>query len=169
VGTAYSCWMLNWWCITWPVGFKRLNGLDSIQSTTTRSKIYVTGRLSLEQNTPFRSLAWLPHCPYESRSIIFVIYSGPYMPERYKSSNYWVFITSAVIPSQWGLCWTLGRHNYHRSSHATADHAVGVLQCEDEDTLHLITVTCVSRVCFCKLHYPSDDTHTVDIHNKQRN
>jgi len=24
VGSAYSCWMLNCWCITWPVGFKRL-------------------------------------------------------------------------------------------------------------------------------------------------
>jgi hypothetical protein len=24
VGWAYSCWMLNWWCITWPIGFKRL-------------------------------------------------------------------------------------------------------------------------------------------------
>jgi hypothetical protein len=24
VGIAYSCWMLNWWCITWPVGFKSL-------------------------------------------------------------------------------------------------------------------------------------------------
>ena len=24
VGRAYSCWMLNWWCITWPVGFKKL-------------------------------------------------------------------------------------------------------------------------------------------------
>ena len=24
MGRAYSCWMLNWWCITWPVGFKRL-------------------------------------------------------------------------------------------------------------------------------------------------
>ena len=24
VGRAYSCWMLNWCCITWPVGFKRL-------------------------------------------------------------------------------------------------------------------------------------------------
>jgi len=24
VGRAYSCWMLNWWCITWPIGFKRL-------------------------------------------------------------------------------------------------------------------------------------------------
>ena len=22
VGRAYSCWMLNCWCITWPVGFK---------------------------------------------------------------------------------------------------------------------------------------------------
>ena len=25
VGRAYSCWMLNCWCITWPVGFKCLN------------------------------------------------------------------------------------------------------------------------------------------------
>jgi hypothetical protein len=24
VGGAYSCWMLNCWCITWSVGFKRL-------------------------------------------------------------------------------------------------------------------------------------------------
>ena len=24
VGGGYSCWMLNCWCITWPVGFKRL-------------------------------------------------------------------------------------------------------------------------------------------------
>ena len=24
VGRAYSCWMLNWWSITYPVGFKRL-------------------------------------------------------------------------------------------------------------------------------------------------
>ena len=25
VGRTYSCWMLNCWCITWPVGFKMLN------------------------------------------------------------------------------------------------------------------------------------------------
>ena len=31
VGRAYSCWMLNWWCITWPVGFKRLNCVSSTQ------------------------------------------------------------------------------------------------------------------------------------------
>jgi len=24
VSRAYNCWMLNCWCITWPVGFKRL-------------------------------------------------------------------------------------------------------------------------------------------------
>ena len=24
VGRAYNCWMLNCWCITWPVGFKSL-------------------------------------------------------------------------------------------------------------------------------------------------
>ena len=27
VGRTYSCWMLNCWCITWPVGFKRLRNL----------------------------------------------------------------------------------------------------------------------------------------------
>ena len=25
MGRTYSCWMLNCWCITWPVGFKGLN------------------------------------------------------------------------------------------------------------------------------------------------
>ena len=25
MGRTYSCWMLNCWCITWPVGFKRLS------------------------------------------------------------------------------------------------------------------------------------------------
>ena len=33
MGRTYSCWMLNCWCITWPVGFKRLtyrcNSLNS--------------------------------------------------------------------------------------------------------------------------------------------
>ena len=24
MGRTYNCWMLNCWCITWPVGFKRL-------------------------------------------------------------------------------------------------------------------------------------------------
>ena len=24
VGRTYNCWLLNCWCITWPVGFKRL-------------------------------------------------------------------------------------------------------------------------------------------------
>jgi len=28
VGRAYSCWMLNCWCITWPVGFKKVNTED---------------------------------------------------------------------------------------------------------------------------------------------
>ena len=27
MGRAYSCWMLNCWYITWPVGFKRLSTL----------------------------------------------------------------------------------------------------------------------------------------------
>ena len=28
MGRAYSCWMLNWWCITQQVGFKRLMATD---------------------------------------------------------------------------------------------------------------------------------------------
>jgi len=31
-GRAYSCWMLNWWCITCTVGFKRLTTLIPICS-----------------------------------------------------------------------------------------------------------------------------------------
>ena len=27
MGRTYSCWMLNCWCITWPVGFKTLSNL----------------------------------------------------------------------------------------------------------------------------------------------
>ena len=27
VGRTYNCWMLSCWCITWPVGFKRLRNL----------------------------------------------------------------------------------------------------------------------------------------------
>ena len=29
VGRAYSCWMLNWWCITWQVGFTTLTPLNT--------------------------------------------------------------------------------------------------------------------------------------------
>ena len=32
VGRAYSCWMLKCWCITWPVGFKRLTlGCEAVE------------------------------------------------------------------------------------------------------------------------------------------
>ena len=33
VGRAYSCWMLNCWCITWPVGFKGLKLLNFMWTT----------------------------------------------------------------------------------------------------------------------------------------
>ena len=43
MGRTYSCWMLNWWCITWPVGFKRLNAqYISHASTLTDSSIEIT-------------------------------------------------------------------------------------------------------------------------------
>jgi len=41
VGRAYSCWMLNCWCITWPVGFRRLN---FNQTNLVTSLSYTVGR-----------------------------------------------------------------------------------------------------------------------------
>ena len=32
MGRTYNCWMLNCWCITWPVGFKRLKKLLTLLS-----------------------------------------------------------------------------------------------------------------------------------------
>ena len=51
MGGMYNCWMLNCWCITWPVGFKRLklffilnllgSGMTSAKkSPSTSYKIY---------------------------------------------------------------------------------------------------------------------------------
>ena len=42
VGRPYNCWMLNCWCITWPVGFKRLiwyrmEALNYLQLTSSES------------------------------------------------------------------------------------------------------------------------------------
>ena len=42
MGRTYNCWMLNCWCITWPVGFKRLN-------TTSHSK-FIYSRIPCIQN-----------------------------------------------------------------------------------------------------------------------
>ena len=35
MGRTYSCWMLNCWCITWPVGFKRLSKKSNTEYFTT--------------------------------------------------------------------------------------------------------------------------------------
>ena len=32
VGRTYNCWMLNCWCIAWPVGFKTLTFKDEAQT-----------------------------------------------------------------------------------------------------------------------------------------
>ena len=42
MGRTYSCWMLNCWCITWPVGFKRLTVLYSTaQKSFPIASVYV--------------------------------------------------------------------------------------------------------------------------------
>jgi hypothetical protein len=38
VGRTYSCWMLNCWCITWPVGFKRLMSNYMVHNMNIRLK-----------------------------------------------------------------------------------------------------------------------------------
>ena len=39
MGRAYSCWMLNCWCITWPVGFKQSTPvIPSVQCSITIKK-----------------------------------------------------------------------------------------------------------------------------------
>ena len=47
MGRTYSCWMLNCWCITWPVGFKRLNNVQT----------YIR-YLSLIKNSTDQNLFW---------------------------------------------------------------------------------------------------------------
>ena len=37
VGRTYSCWMLNCWCVTWPVGFKRLK--TAARNDTLRTRL----------------------------------------------------------------------------------------------------------------------------------
>ena len=66
VGRAYSCWMLNCWCITWPVGFKRLiQCLDSVTLNRPRpppSKYlyfnYPGFILTRNHNRMLRTLQW---------------------------------------------------------------------------------------------------------------
>ena len=39
VGRTYGCWMLNWWCITWPVGFRKVNYINPLN--TKRRPLYL--------------------------------------------------------------------------------------------------------------------------------
>ena len=50
VGRTYSCWILNCWCITWPVGFKRLIHERKKISLFQIARSYATG--------PFRIMCW---------------------------------------------------------------------------------------------------------------
>ena len=42
VGRTYSCWMLNWWCITWPVGFKIFKYCVKLEKKDVTEKLYTT-------------------------------------------------------------------------------------------------------------------------------
>jgi len=61
VGRAYSCWILNWWCITWPVDFKRLNEKDCSPSCPTLSMVVLYTDVRLDNwSTPMGDR--LPQC-----------------------------------------------------------------------------------------------------------
>ena len=68
IGRVYSCWMLNWWCITWPVGFKRLRDCsrhsDSLQVRRSGDRIPVKARFSAPVQTGPEvhppSIQWVP-------------------------------------------------------------------------------------------------------------
>ena len=60
VGRAYSCWMLNCWCITWPVGFKRLTFGDTVvtylHGAESKNRVMVVCKLWFE-----KYLRWISH------------------------------------------------------------------------------------------------------------
>jgi hypothetical protein len=56
-GRAYSCWMLNCWCITWPVGVKRLIQKVHSQSNTHRfNRMESSQSVSVLSNDGLRNL-----------------------------------------------------------------------------------------------------------------
>ena len=82
MGRAYSCWMLNWWCITWPVGFKRFINIsltERLDAKRARSRKLSTCKLSYKDavflcyrlnppNTSTGSRQWITylHCTVNS-------------------------------------------------------------------------------------------------------
>ena len=61
MGRTYNCWMLNCWCITWPVGFKRLISALDIEATgsfETSANSYQTTLCHLPASG--KSLVWEP-------------------------------------------------------------------------------------------------------------
>jgi len=93
VDTAYSYWMLNWWCITWPAGFKRW---IKTLLTWTLSVVWVR----FMHNTSFRELtlltcsgfivpggkkeqtsSWEAYRPSDSQEILHIL-RNPKIPYR---------------------------------------------------------------------------------------
>jgi hypothetical protein len=52
VGRTYNCWMLNCWCITWPVGFKRLICVHFISFWSTSRPFITTFGYLLSSSFP---------------------------------------------------------------------------------------------------------------------
>ena len=57
VGSTYSCWILNCWCITWPVGFKSLSTFRFLVSRKLFRSLF---QVSLSRTTKFH-ITYLLH------------------------------------------------------------------------------------------------------------
>jgi hypothetical protein len=68
VGRACSCWMLNWWCITWPISFKWSTYVLSVIML-----IELLTALILETNGCIASLPQV--CPNEPYLKLWVLFS----------------------------------------------------------------------------------------------
>ena len=70
VGRTYNCWMLNCWCITWPVGFKSLRYMSSgmlrcIDCLTTVSEYINASIFSVKNSLMSVTMYQVTHIQYD--------------------------------------------------------------------------------------------------------
>jgi len=98
VGRAYSCWMLNWWCITWPVGFRRL---ITIYSRSAEHFIW--------SSSPYRAVNTF-HLFYKNQSVYAVsgtshcLFSDKYKTHKYSVGRAY----SCWMLNWWCITWPVG-------------------------------------------------------------